>query len=164
MSAHFKAVDRETIYLFPPSVQDWLPERHLARFVVDVLSKLDLHELKMPYTGVGSEAFNPEMLLALLFYGYATGVFSSRKLEQASYDSIAFRHIAANTHPDHDTIASFRQRFLEQLKPLFLQILLLAKALGFLQLGKISLDGTKIQANASKHRALSWGHARELEQ
>jgi transposase len=164
MSAHFKAVDRETIYLFPPSVQDWLPEKHLARFVVDVVSKLDLHELKMPYSGVGSEAFHPEMLLALLFYGYATGVFSSRKLEQASYDSIAFRYIAANTHPDHDTIATFRKRFLEQLKPLFLQILLLAKTLGFLQLGKISLDGTKIQANASKHSALSWGHALELEQ
>jgi transposase len=164
MSAHFKAVDRETIYLFPPSVQDWLPEKHLARFVVDVVSKLDLHELKMAYTGVGSEAFNPEMLLALLFYGYATGVFSSRKLEQATYDSIAFRYIAANTHPDHDTIATFRKRFLEQLKPLFLQILLLAKTLGFLQLGKISLDGTKIQANASKHSALSWGHALELEQ
>jgi len=164
MSAHFKAVDRETIYLFPPSVQDWLPEKHLARFVVDVVSKLDLHELKMPYTGVGSEAFHPEMLLALLFYGYATGIFSSRKLEQASYDSIAFRYIAANTHPDHDTIATFRKRFLEQLKPLFLQILLLAKTLGFLQLGKISLDGTKIQANASKHSALSWGHAMELEQ
>lgn len=164
MSTHFKAVDRETIYLFPPSVQDWLPEKHLARFVVDVVSKLDLHELKMPYTGVGSEAFHPEMLLALLFYGYATGVFSSRKLEQASYDSIAFRYLAANTHPDHDTIATFRKRFLEQLKPLFLQILLLAKTLGFLQLGKISLDGTKIQANASKHSALSWGHATELEQ
>jgi len=164
MIAHFKAVDRQTLYLFPPSVEDWLPEKHLARFVVDVVSKLDLHELKMPYTGVGSEAFNPEMLLALLFYGYATGVFSSRKLEQATYDSIAFRYIAANTHPDHDTIATFRKRFLEQLKPLFLQILLLAKTLGFLQLGKISLDGSKIQANASKHTALSWGHALELEQ
>ena len=90
MSTQFKAVDRETIYLFPPSVQDWLPERHLARFVVDVVSKLDLHELKMPYTGVGSEAFNPEMLLAQLFYGYATGVFSSRKLEQLSSVSLAW--------------------------------------------------------------------------
>src|SRR5436853_5825628 len=164
MSSRFKAVDRETRYLLPPSVQDWLPEQHLARFVVEVVAKLDLHELKMPYTGVGSEAFNPEMLLAMLFYGYATGVFSSRKLEDATHDSIAFRYIAANTHPDHDTIANFRQRFLEQLKPLFLQILLLAKALGLWQPGNISLDGTKIQANASKHRALSWGHATELEQ
>jgi transposase len=106
MSTRFKAVDRETPYLLPPSVQDWLPEQHLARFVVEVVSKLDLHELKMPYTGVGSEAFNPEMLLAMLFYGYATGVFSSRKLEDATQDSIAFRYIAANTHPDHDTIAT----------------------------------------------------------
>jgi transposase len=164
MSAHFKAVDRQTPYLFPPSVEDWLPEQHLARFVVDVVAKLDLHELKMPYAGVGSEAFNPEMLLALLFYGYATGVFSSRKLEQATHDSIAFRYIAANTHPDHDTLATFRKRFLAQLQPLFVQILLLAKTLGFLKMGKISLDGSKIQANASKHSALSWGHALELEQ
>jgi transposase/IS5 family transposase len=164
MSAQFKAVDRETLYLFPPSMEDWLDQRHLARFIVDVVSKLDLHKLKMAYTGVGSEAFNPEMLLALLFYGYATGVFSSRKLEQATHDSIAFRYIAANTHPDHDTIAAFRKRFLAELKPLFLEILLLAKALGFLKMGKISLDGTKIQANASKHSALSWGHALELEQ
>jgi transposase len=164
MSAHFKAVDRETLYLFPPSMQDWLPQKHLARFIVDVVSKLDLHELKMPYAGVGSEAFNPEMLLALLFYGYATGVFSSRKLEQATHDSIAFRYIAGNTHPDHDTIATFRKRFLKQLQPLFVQILLLAKVLGFLKLGKISLDGSKIQANASKHSALSWGHTLELEQ
>lgn len=164
MSERFRAVDRETLYLLPPSVQDWLPEEHLARFVVEVVSKLDLHELKMPYTGRGSKAFNPEMLLALLFYGYATGVFSSRKLEQATFDSLAFRYIAANTHPDHDTIATFRKRFLKQLKPLFVQILVLAKTMGFLKLGKISLDGSKVQANASKHSALSWGHATELEQ
>ena len=145
-------------------VQEWLPEQHLARFVVDVVSKLDLHELKMPYTGVGSEAFNPEMLLAMLFYGYATGVMTSRKLEEATHDSIALRYIAANTHPDHDTIANFRKRFLKQLEPLFVQILLLAKTMGFLKLGKISLDGSKIQANASKHSAMSWGHAVELEQ
>jgi transposase len=164
MSERFRAVDRETPYLLPPAVQDWLPEQHLARFVVEVVSKLDLHELKMPYAGVGSEAFNPEMLLAMLFYGYATGVFSSRKLEQATYDSLACRYIAANTHPDHDTIANFRKRFLKQLQPLFVQILLLAKTMGFLKLGKISLDGSKVQANASKHSAMSWGHAVELEQ
>jgi transposase len=98
MNMRFKAVDRETPYLLAPSIQDWLPEQHLARFIVEVISKLDLHELKMPYTGVGSEAFNPEMLLALLVYGYATGVFASRKLEQATHDSVAFRYIAANTH------------------------------------------------------------------
>ena len=92
--------------MFPPSVEDWLDQKHLARFIVDVVSKLDLHELKMPYSGGGSQAYHPEMLLALLFYGYATGVFSSRKLEQATYDSIAFRYIAANTHPDHDTLVA----------------------------------------------------------
>jgi transposase len=164
MNMRFKAVDRETPYLLAPSIQDWLPEQHLARFIVEVISKLDLHELKMPYTGVGSEAFNPEMLLALLVYGYATGVFASRKLERATHDSVAFRYIAAKTHPDHDTIATFRKRFLEQLKPLFVQILLLAKTMGFLKLGKISLDGSKVQANASKHSALSWDHTTESEE
>ncbi len=162
MSERFRAVDRDAGYLLPPSVQDWLPEQHLARFVVEVASKLDLHELEMPYAGRGTKAYHPEMLL--LFYGYATGVFASRKLEEATYDSLAFRYIAANTHPDHDTIATFRKRFLRQLKPLFVQILLLARTMGFLNLGKISLDGSKVQANASKHSALSWGHATELEQ
>jgi len=103
------------------------------------------------------------MLLSLLFYGYATGIFSSRKLEQATYDSVAFRFIAANNHPDHDTIAVFRKRFLHQLKPLFVQILIIAKEMGLLKVGKVSLDGTKIKANASKHRALSWGHACKIE-
>lgn len=162
MSRHFKAVDRETPYLLPPSVQDWLPEKHLARFVVDVVAKLDLHELKMGYAGGGSEAFNPEMMLALLFYGYATGVFSSRKLEQATYDSPAFRYITANTHPDHDTIANFRKRFLGQMEPLFLQILLLAKTLGFLKLGRVSLDGSKVQANASKPERVELGSRRGM--
>ncbi len=103
------------------------------------------------------------MLLALLFYGYPTGVFSRRKLEQATHDSVAFRYIAANDHPDHDTIATFLKRFLPQLTPIFVQILLIAQQVGCLKLGKVSLDGTKIKANASKHRALSWKHACKLE-
>ena len=113
MSERFRVFDRDTLYLLPPSVQDWLPESHLARFVVEVVSKLDLGELERAYAGRGSKAYHPEMLLAMLFYGYATGVFSSRKQEQATYDSVAFRYIAANTHPDHDTIATFRKRFLK---------------------------------------------------
>ncbi len=136
MSERFLAVDRDTPYLLPPSVQDWLPEEHLARFVVEVVTKLDLRDLEKEYAGRGSKAYHPEMLLALLFYGYATGVFASRKLEQATWDSLAFRYIAANTHPDHDTIAAFRKRFLKQLKPLFVQILLLARTMGFLKLGR----------------------------
>jgi len=164
MSPKFIQTSREQLLLFPPSIQDWLPEEHLARFVVDIVSQLNLQPLAESYAGKGFKAYHPEILLALLFYGYATGVFSSRKIEQATYDSVAFRFISANTHPDHDTIATFRRRFLQQLKPLFVQILLVAREMGLLKLGKVSLDGTKIKANASKHRALSWGHACKLEQ
>lgn len=163
MSTNFIPVDRNTIYLLPPSVQDWLPEDHLARFIVDIVSQLNLRSVTEQYGGRGSKAYHPRMLLALLFYGYATGVFSSRKLEKATYDSVAFRFIAANNHPDHDTIATFRKRFLDELKPLFVQILIIAKEMGLLKLGKVSLDGTKVKANASKHRALSWGHACKIE-
>ena len=163
MSTNFIPTDRNTLYLLPPSVQDWLPEDHLARFVVDIVSQLDLRSITDQYSGRGSKAYHPRMLLSLLFYGYATGIFSSRKLEQATYDSVAFRYIAANNHPDHDTIAAFRKRFLQQLKPLFVQILIIAKEMGLLKVGKVSLDGTKVKANASKHRALSWKHACKLE-
>lgn len=163
MSHTFRQVDRDTLFLLPPSMDDWLPEGHLARFVVEIVGQLDLTAIKSAYAGRGSKAHHPEMLLALLFYGYATGVFSSRKLEQATYDSVAFRYIAANDHPDHDTIASFRKRFLPLLEPLFVQILLIAHQMGCLKLGKVSLDGTKIKANASKHRALSWKYACQLE-
>ena len=107
----FITVDRQTDYLLPPSVEDWLPEDHLARFVVDVVERLDLSELTRQYGGRGSAALHPAVLLGLLIYGYATGVASSRKIERATYDSIAFRYIAANTHPDHDTLAHFRRRF-----------------------------------------------------
>lgn len=160
----FRQVDRETLFLLPPSMDEWLPEGHLARFIVEITGQLDLTAIKSAYAGRGSEAHHPEMLLALLFYGYATGVFSSRKLEQATYDSVAFRYIAANDHPDHDTIANFRKRFLPLLNPLFVQILLIAHQMGCLKLGKVSLDGTKVKANASKHRALSWKHANQIEE
>ena len=143
MIQKFIPTNREQQYLFPPSIQDWLPEKHLARFVVDIVSQLNLRPLAETYAGKGFRAYHPEILLSLLFYGYATGVFSSRKIEKATYDSVAFRFISANTHPDHDTIATFRKRFLEQLKPLFVQILLLASEMGLLKLGKVSLDGTK---------------------
>ncbi len=160
----FRQVDRETLFLLPPSLDEWLPEDHLARFVVEIVAQLDLTAIKAAYAGRGSKAHHPEMLLSLLFYGYATGVFSSRKLERGTYDSVAFRYIAANDHPDHDTIANFRKRFLAELKPLFVQILLIAHQMEVLKLGKISLDGTKIKANASKHRALSWKHSCKLEE
>lgn len=164
MSSKFINANRNQIFLMPPSVQGWLPDNHLARFVVEIVSQLNLRPLIDAYAGRGSRAHHPEILLTILFYGYATGTFSSRKLERATYDSIAFRFIAANTHPDHDTIASFRKRFLGELKPLFVQILLIAQQMGLLKLGKVSLDGTKIKANASKHRALSWEYACKLEE
>lgn len=164
MIQKFIPTNRDQQYLFPPSIQDWLPEKHLARFVVDIVSQLNLQPLAETYAGKGFKAYHPEVIISLLFYGYATSVFSSRKIEKATYDSVAFRFISANTHPDHDTIATFRKRFLEQLKPLFVQILLVASEMGLLKLGKVSLDGTKIKANASKHHALSWDHACKLEQ
>jgi transposase len=163
MEPRFKDCDRDTLFLMPPSVDDWVPENHLSRFVVDIVSQLDLSSIKNSYAGRGSDAYPPHIMVALLFYAYATGVFSSRKIERATYDSVAFRYIAVNTHPDHDTIASFRKRFLKELKALFVQILLIAHEMGVLKLGSVSLDGTKIKANASKHQALSWGYARKLE-
>jgi transposase len=163
MEPRFKNCDRDTLFLMPPSVEDWVAEDHLARFVLDIVSRLDLSPIKNAYAGRGSDAYPPHIMVALLFYAYATGVFSSRKIEQATYDSVAFRYIAVNTHPDHDTIASFRKRFLKELKALFTQILLIAHEMGVLKLGSVSLDGTKVKANASKHHALSWGHARKLE-
>lgn len=163
MMGNFLNADRDTDYLFPPSMQDWLPEDHLARFVVDVVDQLDLSDLTRQYSGRGSQAHHPAVLLNLLIYGYATGVFSSRKIERATHDSIAFRYLAANTHPDHDTIAAFRRRFLPQFEALFVQVLLLAREMKLMKLGQIALDGTKVKANASKHKALSYAHAKKIE-
>src|SRR5499427_7794331 len=161
--SNFRDVDRQTGFLLPPSVDEWLPQRHLARFVVEVIDGLDLRALVGSYRGSGSASYHPSMLLGLLVYGYATGVFASRKLERATYDSVAFRFIAANDHPDHDTIATFRRRFLKEIEELFVKVLLLAREVGVLKLGTVALDGTKIHANASRHSALSYEHAGKLE-
>jgi transposase len=162
--SNFRTIDRETGYLLPPSVDDWLPERHLARFIVEVIETLDLRAMSRRYRGAGSAAYHPAVLLGILVYGYATGVFSSRKLERATYDSVAFRFIAANQHPDHDTITTFRRRFFKELEGLFVQVLKLAREMGMLQLGTVALDGTKIHANASRHSALSYEHAGKIEE
>jgi transposase len=161
--SNFRLIDRETGFLMPPSVNEWLPERHLARFVVEVVEGLDLRAMTGSYRGSGEASYHPQMLLGLLIYGYATGVFSSRKLERASYDSVAFRFVAANEHPDHDTIAAFRRRFLKQIETLFVQVLGVAREMGVLKLGTVALDGTKIHANASRHSALSYEHAGRIE-
>lgn len=160
----FRPIDRGTSYLLPPSVEEWLPQRHLARFVVETVEQMDLSQMTQAYRGSGTVAYHPAMLLGLLIYGYATGEYSSRKIERATYDSVAFRFIAANQHPDHDTLAVFRRRFLPQIEGLFVQVLQVAQALGLLKLGTIALDGTKIKANASKHNAYSHRHALKLEE
>ena len=161
--SNFRTIDRQTGFLLPPSVDEWLPEKHLARFVVEVIDGLDLRAMSGSYRGSGSASYHPRMLLGILVYGYATGVFSSRKLERATYDLVAFRFIAANDHPDHDTIAAFRRRFLKEIEGLFVQVLLLAREMGVLKMGMIGLDGTKIHANASRHSALSYEHAGKIE-
>ena len=117
--SNFIPTDRKTDYLLPPSVDDWLTQDHLARFVVEVIDGLDLSNLTRQYAGRGSKAHHPATLLAILVYGYSTGVFSSRKLEGATFDSVAFRFIAAGTHPDHDTLATFRKRFIDEIADLF---------------------------------------------
>jgi transposase len=160
---NFRPINRDTGFLLPPSVDEWLPQRHLARFVVEVIDGLDLSELVKAYRGTGSAPYHPAMLLGLLVYGYATKVFSSRALERATYDSVAFRFIAGNEHPDHDTIAAFRKRFLGQIEALFIEVLQLARTMGMLKLGTVALDGTKIHASASRHSALSYGHAKKIE-
>jgi transposase len=161
--SNFRPVDRDTGFLMPPSVDEWLPERHLARFVVEVIAGLDLRAMVGSYRGSGEASYHPTTLLGILVYGYATGIFSSRKLERATYDSVAFRFIAANQHPDHDTIAAFRRRFLKEIEKLFVQVLQLAREMGVLKMGTVALDGTKIHANASRHSALSYEHAGKIE-
>ena len=161
--ARFLPIDRDSDYLFPPSVQDWLPEHHLARYIANVIESLDLSDLERAYAGRGSDAYHPASLMSMLLYGYATGIFSSRRIELATYDSVAFRYLACNRHPDHDTLASFRRRFGKQVEDLFVQVLQIAQANQLSQFGTVSLDGTKLHANASRHSALSYGHAEKLE-
>ena len=157
-TANYKETLNQTIRL-----GDALPPDHLARFVVEIVAQLDLGRIYGQYAPVGGEAFAPEILLGLLFYGYATGVFSSRKIEKATYESIPFRFMAGGLHPDHDTIANFRKTFLAEIQELFVQILLVAQAAGVLKLGNLSLDGSKIHADASKSHAVSYGRLVELE-
>jgi transposase len=148
----------------PYDLMEWLPENHMARFIVEVIDRLDFSHIYNRYGGKGSTPYDPRLILGLIFYGYSTGVFSSRKIEASTYDSVAFRFIAGNHHPDHDTIASFRKRFLPEIKSWFKSILLIGKELGLVKLGNIYIDGTKVQANASKHKAMSYEYMKRLEE
>jgi transposase len=163
MNSKFLPINRDQNFLLPPSVQDWLSPKHEARFIVDIINELDLTEFQNQYSPLGRKAYPIEIMLGIIFYGYITGIFSSRKLEKATYDSLAFRFIASNMHPDHDSIADFRKFFCNKFENIFLQILKIASELNVLKLGNVSLDGTKIKANASKHKAISWEYANKLE-
>jgi transposase len=152
--------------LFPPSLHDWLPEGHLSRFLLDVVSALDLSAIYKSYQdkdGRGQAAYAPEMMVRLLLYGYARGVYSSRKIQTRTFEDVAFRYLSGDQHPDHATIAEFRKRHLEALSGLFTQALLLCSEAGLVKLGHVSIDGTKIKANASKHKAMSYKHMNETE-
>ena len=156
MTRKFRTANYEEVLDLQISVRDVLPPEHLACFVVDVVSQLDLNIIYDQYSDQGAPPYAPELMLGLLFYGYATGVFSSRKLEKATYETIPFRFIAGDMHPDHATIAFFRKQYLTELKDLFIQILLIAQETGYLELGSISLDGSKVHADASKSKAVSY--------
>ena len=156
MKRKFRTTDYEEVLDLQISLRDALPLDHFARFVVVIVAQLDLRSIYKKYSEQGAPPYAPEILLGLLFYGYATGVFSSRKIERATYEVLPFRFIAGNMHPDHDTIANFRKQNLAELKELFVQILLIAQAMGQLQLGNVSLDGSKIHADAAKSKAVSY--------
>ena len=163
MARKFIIADYQATLDLEISLREALPPDHLAHFIVEVVAELDLRRIYRDYGDTGAPPYAPEILLGLLFYGYATGVYSSRKIEAATQYSIPFRFIAGNLHPDHDTIATFRKRFLNELKDLFVQILLIAQAMGLLEVGHISIDGTKIHASASKHSAVSYKRLLEIE-
>jgi transposase len=161
MAARFVTIDYDTPLLLPPNLREWVPAGHLAHFILDAVEGLDLRQVRVNERGTGSEQYPPRMLLALLLYCYATGVFSSRRIEQATWDSVPVRMICGDTHPDHDTICTFRRENRALLQETFVRVLELAQALKFLQVGQITVavDGTKVLANASKHAAVSYEHA-----
>jgi len=156
---HFRPHEIDQLYLLPEDLRSWLSDDHLVYFIIDVVKQLDLKGIYSSYSpkNGGGPAYHPAMMTSLLFYGYCTGMISSRKIEKATWENVAMRVLARNQHPDHDTIAYFRKRHLEQLKSLFVQVFRLCQEAGLVKLGHVALDGTKIQANASKHKAMSYG-------
>lgn len=158
-----KSPNRCQMHFFPETFEDYLPENHLAKFIVNTVAELDLTCIIRTYGKVGASPYDPEMMVALLFYAYTTGVFSSRKIEKGTYESIPIMYITGGLHPDHDTINDFRLRFLPEIKEIFKQILIIAKTIGLLTLGNISIDGTKIKADASKYKNIKYNKITEQE-
>lgn len=158
----FVQADRDQPFLLPPDLRDWLPEDDLAHFVLEAVERVPMERFKVNARGTGSAQYHPQMMLALLIYCYANGIFSSRRIERATHRDVGVRFITANCHPDHDTICAFRRNNLEAISESFLQVLLLAKELKLLTVGKVSVDGTKLKANASKRRSIRYDRAKEL--
>lgn len=163
----FRACSLDQPFLMAPSLQDWLPEDHLARFIAHVVAELDLKEIFQSYArkdGRGQSAYHPEMMVRVLLYGYAVGTRSSRAIEKATYEDVAFRYLSADQHPDHDSIAAFRKEHLETLSELFVQALQLCQKAGLVKLGQVAMDGTKLGANASRHQSRKYKRLNEQEE
>jgi len=162
----FREYQPEQRLLLPASLEDWLPEGHVGRFIGEVVEQLNLGEIYARYEedGRGQAAYHPLLMVKVLFYGYATGRYSSRKLERASYEEVAMRYLAGNQHPDHDTLAHFRRRHLTALGRLFGQILQMCQRAGLVGLGHVAVDGTKVRANASRQQSRSYAQMQEEEQ
>jgi transposase len=165
MPTSFLPYEPNQDFLLPPSVSEWLPENHLAYFVSEIIDRLDLQKFYARYEGDGrrNQPYDPALLVKVLVYGYATGVFSSRKMARKLYEDVAFRLLGAGNFPSHRTICDFRLQHLSELKELFVEVVQLARELGLVKLGTIALDGTKVKANASKHKAMSYGRMKEQE-
>jgi transposase len=163
MATRFVTVDRESPLLLPPDLREWVPANHLAHFILDAVDHIDLRQVKVNTRGTGDAQYPPSMLLALLIYSYATGVFGSRRIEQSTYDNLAVRLITADTHPDHDTLCTFRRENNALFTQSFVQVLAFAQELKLARFGQIivSVDGSKVAANASKHAAVSYQRAGE---
>ena len=160
--SNFVECDRDQAFLLPPDLRDWLPADDLGHFVIEAVERVDLSAFKVNHRGTGSAQYHPRMMLALLIYCYANGIFSSRRIERATHRDIGVRFVAANRHPDHDTIARFRRENFAAVSESFLQVLLLAKELKLLRVGLVSVDGSKFKANASKHRSVTYERASAL--
>ena len=160
--SHFVDCDREQAFLLPPDLRDWIPADDLGHFVIEAVERVDLGAFKVNHRGTGLAQYHPRMMLALMIYCYANGIFSSRRIERATHRDIGVRFVAANRHPDHDTIARFRRENFAAVSESFLQVVLLAKELKLLRVGLVSVDGSKFKANASKHRSVTYERAGAL--
>ena len=164
MAERLVNIDRDTPLLLPPDLREWVPEDDMVHFVIEAVERMTLPSLKINRRGTGSEQYPPRMMLALLIYCYAQGIFGSRRIERATYRDVAVRYLTGDTHPDHDTICTFRRENLEALSEAFLGVLQLARQMGVLKVGAVSVDGTHVAANASKDRNVRYDRAGELDE